>query len=233
MKNLEYIERYFDNELSENEKEAFNLKIQTDESFAKEVAFYLKSKELAKIEQKNRFSALNQDLRQKKSSKNIFLMGGSFAAAASIIIAFFLLFQSDDFSSQQYASNYVKDNLASISTQMSSDKSSLSEGVELYNQHKYQEALLVFQKTTPTPQTTEYQGLCYLQLKEYDKALSQFQELSGNKDLLQNKGDFYQAITLMQKGEEVKAKSLLTKIANNTENVFGKAEAKKILEEWK
>ncbi len=43
--NLEYIESYFQQVLNAEEKQAFEKKCETDEAFAKEVAFYIVTRE--------------------------------------------------------------------------------------------------------------------------------------------------------------------------------------------
>lgn len=224
--NLKYIEHYFDGTLSLEEQQAFNLKIQNEKTFAQDVSFYLKSKNLAKIEQKNRFLELNK---QQGRQKKIFLLS-TFAAAASLILVIFLFIRNDSFSSQEYANNYIKTNLSSISTQMSTENNRINEGIEQYNAGQYETALKIFSQLKYNSLILEYQGLCYLQLKKYDAALLSFEQLSADQTILQNKGDFYQAITLMQKGEFERAKTILMVIKNSSEPIFGKNEAINILQ---
>ncbi len=47
MEYFEYIQQFFDGELSDTQKKEFENKILMDDKFAEEVAFYIKSKKIA------------------------------------------------------------------------------------------------------------------------------------------------------------------------------------------
>ncbi|MGZ8511282.1 MAG: hypothetical protein ACXWWA_12930, partial [Chitinophagaceae bacterium] len=58
MDNLEYIEEYFNEQLSAERKSEFEQKVAADPTFAEEIAFYLSSKQAAAaemIEERERF----------------------------------------------------------------------------------------------------------------------------------------------------------------------------------
>lgn len=220
--NLEYIDDYFAELLPESEQEIFNNRIKNDDVFAKEVALYLQAKKLGHLEKKKQFQELNKSL-NKQSSLSVVKGLGSIAAAAILIIGLWTLFFNNTQTPQEYAQNYINAKLITLDTDMSASKDSLSNAVELYNHKKYSEALSQL-KNIQSPQALEYQGLCYLQLKQFDLALESFKKLSENNDILQNKGYFYQSLVLIEMGNIKEAKTILDTIKTKP-NVFGKMEA--------
>lgn len=220
--NLEYIDDYFAELLPESEKEIFSNRIKNDDEFAKEVALYLQAKKLGHLEKKKQFAELNKSL-NKQPSLSVIKSVGSIAAAAILIIGLWTLFFNNTQTPQEYAQNYINEKLITLDTDMSASQDSLSNAIELYNQKKYSEALSQL-KNIQSPLALEYQGLCYLQLKQYDFALESFKKLSANDDILQNKGDFYQALVLIEMGKQADANVILRTIETKP-NAFGKTEA--------
>jgi tetratricopeptide (TPR) repeat protein len=224
---IAYIESYFEQNHSEKEKEDFDVKIKTDPSFAQEVSFYLQAKALAKIDQKNKFKVLSAEI--SKRPKPIWKTMAIFSAAASILILCTWIFFMKQNSPEQYASHFIDNNFRHLSTQMASEKSSFSEGIEAYNQRRYNDAIQHFKGSDAL--SLEYAGLCRLQLKQYENAIACFQQLSEIKDIYQNKGLFYEALTQIEKGESLLAKPLLLEIIQAKGEVwFGKKEATNLLE---
>lgn len=229
---LPWVEDYFEGRLSAEEKNSFNQQIQTDSNFAREVSFYLQSKQLGQLNRKNELMAHHATMtnQQRTGRTKIIAWGGTFAAAASIVIGFFMFF-NHSFEPQQYAQNYIKDNLTVLQSEMSDTQTLISEGTELYEAGNFEAAAKVFQKDTTNLLMLEYRGVCHLKLQQYAEAIAVFEKLASHHELLQNKGLFYQAITHLKQGQADKAKPILTQIVSNTNDVFGKKEAKEILEQ--
>ncbi|HLA57984.1 MAG TPA: hypothetical protein VK622_04470, partial [Puia sp.] len=75
----------------------------------------------------------------------------------------------------------------------------------------------------------EYAGITALRLKEYDRALSYFEQMETHKGLYSNPAQILQAVTLMERnrpGDAAKAKLLLKKIVSDD------LEGKEFAQEW-
>ncbi|MFY7827650.1 MAG: tetratricopeptide repeat protein [Flectobacillus sp.] len=227
---LAYIEDFCENRLSKEENAQANQRIQSDPSFAKDVAFYLQMRHLSEMERKERLKSLYYSLKQKQKGRMIRLV--SVAAAAVVIILTGILFINQTPTPEEYARLYIKDNLSTLPTTMSDQNDVLSQGVNCYNEGAFEKALALFKQLTSNTQALEYQGLCHLQLKQYPQALSVFGRIAQNKELLENKGKFYEAITLLQMGQKEKAKTIFIEITESNEDIFGKQEAEELLKNW-
>lgn len=242
MDNLDYIDRYFKNELAPEGARQFGDKIESDPAFAEEVAFYLTTLEVAgedaEAGKKQRFREL---YRQKTGSGNkgmVRKLAYLVAAAAVLAGIVFGLYQFETpRSRQQMADRYVVDHLQSLPVHMGGRKNNLQTGFQLYNDGKFVEAQAQFERMIQadtsdfTPK--EYAGIASLRLREYDKALGYFEQLETYSTLYANPALFYQALTLMernQKDDSDKAKQLLQRVVRD--DLDKKESAQAWLKRW-
>ena len=136
-------------------------------------------------------------------------------------------------SPQQLARQYEKEHLTTLPVTMSGRSDSLQTGLRLYNDGKYPEAMVQFesiiQSDTANFTAKEYAGITALHLKEYDKAMSWFEQMETYKGLYSNRAQFLQVVTLMARnlpGAAAKAKQLLQEIVANN------LEGKEFAQEW-
>ncbi|TKK67261.1 tetratricopeptide repeat protein [Ilyomonas limi] len=241
----EYIEAYFTQALSAEERKTFEVRCAEDAAFAKEVAFYLTARSAARevliAEKQKSFAerAMPQQVMVKTAliKKMALRKWISYVAAACIILfvgAYFILKSP---APQQLASQYVKVHFTILSQTMDASRDSLQLGIAAYNSQDYQRALMLFEgvrrNDAANSDAKKYAGLAYLQTKNYDKALECFKELSGMKGLYSNSGDFLQAVTLLQRnnpGDKESAKALLQKVVQ--ENKEGSKQASEWLAQW-
>jgi tetratricopeptide (TPR) repeat protein len=235
---LEYIEAYFKQTLNREERTAFEIRCVNDETFAKDVAFYLTTRQALRetlLEQKN------EDWKDKADEEEItpvipivkrplFQRYITYAAAACLLLAVSVYFFEANKSPQMLASNYVKENYSGLSQHMSGDKDSMTLGIAAYNNKDYDKALLLFQgveqRDSLNDDAKKYAGLAYLQQKNYDKAIQQFDELANMKNLFSNSGNFLKAVALMERnkpGDKEEAKQLLQKVVTEKEDDSDKA----------
>ena len=236
---MEYIESYFQQALSNEEKEAFEQRCETDEVFAKEVALYVTTRQALREELiKEKFQSLKTEAASKDDStpiisirkRPIFSRYVTYAAAACLLlVASVYLFETQT-SPKKYASNYIKSNYSTLSQTMDASHDSLQLGIAAYNNKDYNRALQLFAGVEQTdPQNSDakkYAGLVYLQQQQYDKAIQQFDELSKMK-ILYNAGDFLKAVSLLERnnpGDKEQAKELLQRVADNKEEGHEQAE---------
>jgi tetratricopeptide (TPR) repeat protein len=244
---LEYIDAYFNQQLSPEEARQFEEKISEDKKFADEVAFYLSAKQVLKeqvtLEKKEGFRQL---LAQNSSVTEVHHTGQirkmwvyRLSAAAAILVCVFLawyLFFSTSASPAQMADNYISKNFIKNLPVTMGEPDSLQNGFRLYNEGQYDSALQQFesilQKDTGNYLSKKYLGIVYLTLGNYDKALLYFQQLENNSRY-SNPAIFYQALTLMkrsQPGDKQKARQLLQKVVDN--NLEEKETAQRWLKKW-
>ncbi|HYK47506.1 MAG TPA: tetratricopeptide repeat protein [Parafilimonas sp.] len=241
---LEYIESYFQHTLSPDERKSFEQKCEADEEFAREVAFYVTTRQSLReelLEQKHtewkegreaENLAAVQDIPSIAPAKRSILRSWSaYAAAACLVLAASVYLFEATPSTQKLAANYVNDNYSEISQQMGADlKDSMALGKSAYNDKQYDKAGQVFDafgKDHPDiSDAKKLAGLSYLKQKNYDAALTQFDELA-KMDLHINSGDFLKAVTLLERnnpGDKEEAKKLLQKVIDGQEDGSDKAQ---------
>ena len=226
MNELEYIENYFSDKLSYDDKEAFERRCESDTAFAQEVSFYILTRQQLQTEllQKKRSEFIEQyhelsgtSSESLSDSRTWFSYVAAAAACVLILIAYLTFFQNEKPSA--LAETYIDENLTTLSTTMTSGTDSLALGIGAFNQKDYGTAETIFhslgKNESLAPETTKYLGITYLNTGEYEKAIEQFNELIRYTELYANPGKFYLAITLMKRsreGDKEEAKKLLQEV---------------------
>lgn len=226
---LEYIEAYFEKGLSNAERQSFEERCLHDEEFAKEVAFYIMSREAVREklldQKKQRWREYENEVIETAPPvsspvrKLSFRNWLPYAAAACILLAVALVyFFTGSGTPQRFAKNYIKENYQQLSQNMDASTDSLQQGISEYNKKEYDKALLLFQNVyeahPDNSDAKKYIGFVYLIRKDYDKALVHFDELA-QKRLFSNPGLFLQALTLIErnkKNDKETAKRLLEQV---------------------
>src|ERR1700682_5912633 len=185
MDNLDYIESYFTNEPDADRARKFEERIISDPAFAEEVAFYLSaldvSREESRVAKKEHFKEIykkNQNVRSIPVRKLVYYVAAA-AVIAGVIFGTYVFIKP--VSPQQLAVQYEKEHLQTLGVTMSGQTDSLQTGLRLYNEGKTAEALVQFEKLIQSDTSDftakEYAGIAALRLKEYDIALSYFEQL--------------------------------------------------------
>jgi len=241
MDNLDYIENFFTGEPGADRTREFEERLLSDPAFAEEVAFYLtaqhtsrEASRLAKIEQFKEIYRKNRTTGPSPVRKLVFYIAAA-AVVAGIIFGTYTITNSS--SPQQLADQYIQKNLQTLSVTMSGRNDSLQDGLRLYNEGKTGEALIVFEKIAQSDTSgfnaKKYAGYAALRLKEYEKALSYFEQLEIYTSYYSNPSLLLQAVTLMERnlpGDMAKAKILLQKVVAN--DLEGKELAQEWLKKW-
>jgi len=237
MDNLDYIENFFTNKPGADLTREFEERIKSDPGFAEEVAFYLAAQEVSKeasgLEKKQRFKETYQKNRVIRSVpvKKLIYYIATAAVVSGLIFGTYTFFRPT--SPQQLAGQYEKEQLQTLPVTMSGRSDSLQTGPRLYNDGKYSEALIQFENVlrSDTSQFTarKYAGISALHLKEYDRALTYFEQMATHQGLYSNPAQILQAVTLMDRnlpGDTARAKKLLQEIVTND------LEGKEYAEQW-
>ncbi len=233
----EYIESYFQQTLSSEERVTFEKRIQTDETFAKEVAFYVATRQALHEELLKQKTASWKDEKLQEETapivsmakKSILSKWFTYAAAACLFLVLSVYLFEAKTSPRRLAASYVKTNFSSLSQTMDASRDSLQLGIAAYNNKNYNRALQLFngveKNDSANSDAKKYAGLVYLQQQKYDKAIQQFDALANMK-LFSNPGDFLKAVSLLQRnkpGDKKEAKQLLQKVVNEKEEGFDEA----------
>lgn len=232
---IELIERYFDQDLTSEEKVLLERRLQHDPGFKRlfdqerlligAIKFdgaltdleYLQAIEKEHLLSGLRYSrkANSQPDSQTRVKR---LLPYIMSAAACLLIIVVAIFYFKPDSPQRMASKYTEENLMYLSTTMSDGSDSLRLGIAAYNSKDYDKAGRIFESIAKQKGSLEAiinLGLTYLASGEYDKALHQFDRLANRDDIYVNHGPFYKAVTLMLRsapGDEEVAKEILQEV---------------------
>lgn len=216
-----YIESFFSNQLSDEEKKAFENRCQTDTDFAQEVAFYVKTKygfrKIQKESRKEDFEILRKTI-AKKNQQNFKITVWATAACLFFISIFGWWYLSKP-TIQDLAGEYAQENFITLSSSMDASSDSLQKAIKYYNEGKSNESLRIFEEILlkeRNPKVLEYSGIALYRKGEYDKAIERFRELE-KLPLKSNMGAFYQVITLLKRNKKndlKEAQVLIEKIKN-------------------
>jgi tetratricopeptide (TPR) repeat protein len=243
---LEHIENYFQGTLNAVEAREFEKAIQNDPDFAKEVAFYMSSvatvKDQLNTEKKARFRQVYDSSKMVVADhlapsdskgaivRKIWKYAVAAAVFSAVLVSGYLYTKSP--SPQQMADKFISEEFQTLGVTMGTTADSMTMARQLNDKGKYAEALAIFEnlaKQYPTDvKAREYAGIAALMMKEYDKALQYFQNLSSVQGLNSNPGNFYTAVTLMkrnQPGDNDEAKKILQNVVKNKETHSETAEA--------
>ncbi|MDZ7898443.1 MAG: tetratricopeptide repeat protein [Arcicella sp.] len=226
---FEQIDTYFQGKLSADDKKAFEERLDTDPAFAEDVAFYVASK--ATLQEQNLRKRHAEWLpNRERSKRTVIYTRMTMGIAASLVLLMFgwLLLKKPELTPEQMASVYIEENLMNLPVKMDETQDSLELGKRFYNEKKYPEALSVFRQLIDNePQALEFTGLTTLQMNQFGEAITYFERLSQNTELISNKGKFYLALTYLKQGNTQKGRQILQEVI--TQNLAGKKDAEAFL----
>ncbi|HMG67676.1 MAG TPA: tetratricopeptide repeat protein [Chitinophagaceae bacterium] len=244
---FEYIDGWFHETLSADDARQFEQKIADDPEFAEEVAFYLSAvqalKDEVRREKKETFRQLlaqnpsitNENREGKVTRMRVYQVAAAAAVLVCVFFAWYLFF-SKSATPVEMADNYMSEKFKTLPVTMGTERDSIQDGFQLYNEGKYDSSLQQFetiiQKDTGNYLAKKYTGIVYLRLGNYDKAIEYFSQLE-KYSLFANPAIFYHALTLMkrnQPGDKQKAKQLLQQVVD--EDLEGKDVAQQWLKKW-
>lgn len=240
MSNMEYIEDYFNGDQNDEQKQEFEQRIVNDASFAEDVAFYISAtaviKEELKRQKKERFREIYNQPKIIPVAKRPVKRMWRYVAAASVaaLLGFLSWFVLNTHSSgEQLADQFIEKNWAILDVKMNNGFEDIQRGAALFNDHKLQEALAIFEgvlkEDSKNFNALKYAGIASLRLKQYGNALHYFSLLTADSAMHANPGKLYEAVTLLKRnsaGDEANAKIILREIVEK--DMEGKKEA----EQW-
>lgn len=217
---LALIESFFNDELTEAERQEFEKRCSTDQAFAETVALYVKAqygfKQLHRNQRKAEFEKLRQTIKAPMVAKTTARYW--IAAVAIVCIALLSWLYLREPNLPELADEYVDENFMVLSTTMSSDEDTFRNAIALFNKNELTKAAAIFDSLAENnnPEALKYAGISYLRLENYTVAIEHFETLQ-QQSLQTNPGAFYKALTLLKRKQDndlTEAKKLLEKVKN-------------------
>lgn len=214
---IEYIDAYFSQVLTVDERAIFEKRCLQDEDFAAQVATYIAARQAVQGHmnqvRKQRWrnlqplqSTLNDNVEALTPVRRLTLgKWTAIAAAACLAIIVFIFWPNKHKDLRVASEKYIAQNFQVLGVSMGNTMDSLQHALSWYNQQQYDRSIMIFsgilQRNANEIYALQYRGLSYLMLKNYDAAITDFDRLSTYDDLISNPGYFYKAISLLQRSK--------------------------------
>jgi len=244
MSNIDLIEKYFENSLTPKEQITFNDLLQNDEEFKKEFIFH---KDLKKVIAINRREELKQDLQQfekdfqEKSSGNFLFNKWLIAASITLLLGLGIWFVSNTYfpsNEQLYVQNFEPyRNIVQPIVRGESSKTIEYSAFVAYENKNYHKAINLFNSVNnPNDNYIQfYKAMCLLSLNKSDDAIPVLLLIAmDNKQGSSSKNftemaNWYLALAYLKNGDDDKALSQFSIVANHPTYTFKKEQAKQII----
>jgi hypothetical protein len=254
---FDYIEKYFNGSLTNEEKAHFEKKRFEDKEFDREVSIYEKANAIIRERARNRMKAQLDSIGRNQRpieltdtlSGNRFIRKYWLSMAASILfisaIAFFALNSilkqgTTDTLADLYESGFEKPGIDLVITRSSEKDSNeilWNSGLEFYNKSEYRPALTRFNELLKSPSFVLksaayfYAGICYMQLNVSDSASLYLINVSQSS-ALSDESRWYLALNYINEGNIPDAALILEQIKEN-ENHPRQKEASRLLKKMR
>jgi len=221
--------------MSAEEVEAFEQKLKTDPQFREDFEYNRDLLESMRIHYK---SALKNKLKQldapaddpykKAGTRRFFQVTGIAAAIALLVgVGYALFFTSSDTQAlfEQYYSPYY--NVVDGSERSAGDVSG-ELAMRLYDQQRYEEALLVFKEAiSRNPENHRllfYKAMSHLSISQTDTAIANLQEVMNKpEERLHEPARWYLGLAYLQQGNVDKAKEIFATIESSNDSYSQRA----------
>lgn len=243
MKNFDLIDRYFENILTPKEQLQLSTLLEEDPEFKKEFEFQKDLKLAIAASQREDLRATLQQLEKKAGSKRLLPLPRKWLVAASFVLLTALGFwsvQNRFFPSNEalYREHFepLRNKVMPI-TRGSYVQTIAYRAFAAYESAEYHKAISLFSSVKDPKQDhiLFYKAMCYLSLDKNEEAIDILLPLATNNRSEGAAGDYseearwYLALAYLHQGEEQKAVSQFSLIAEKGEGVFKNEEAKEIL----
>ena len=156
------------------------------------------------------------------------------SAVAVVIIAFLIQYNTRTLSTETLYAEYSNwQDLPSLTLQ-NTTANILAEGEQLFLTNEYAKAIVIFSEIAenqslknelPNPYVLSYLGASYLEINDYENALSTFDQLLRSNSVDSSKGYWYKAMVYLKQGNKEKVREELKLILGDEDNFnFQKAQ---------
>ncbi|MEM7373833.1 MAG: hypothetical protein AAF587_34740 [Bacteroidota bacterium] len=235
------VQKYLANELSEEERLAFEKRFSEEPEFAKEARALLQVEQLilADSMQMRKEAFLREFPQERKQEGPIRFLSWQMSIAASIVILFIgagvwvWLKQSSAMTSEQLFAAHYEPLRVYTERSGSPDDSLLKGAHRLFHEGKYQASLLEYQKVLlrknaiDSTQALLFSGFSHMELGQGQQALEYFQMIQSAGAIAH--ADWYSALAHLQMGNEAEARDALTQILGYQDHYYH-TQAKELLQ---
>lgn len=248
----EIIDQYLNQQLSGDQLDAFEAKLNNDPDFKKEIemqafihrgANKLGQDEMHAKLKKIRAEVLHTPakkteepkakvvpLGQKKKIRSLLRWGMAAAIALAIGASIYIIANHQTMSTDDLYANYYQPYTEEITVRGDNTNASVQEVTQLYKDKKYREALPAFLRLLAAePDNAELQlvvGICQLELDNFDKASQSFSSVTN--PLYKDQAQWYLAMTFLKQNDLASAGTILKTIQSGD---FNYQKAQEILEQ--
>lgn len=237
MNYIEQIEKYLGGQLSPDELQAFNMRLQNDEAFAEVFAMYNSietemhetedEKELRKtlsgISQKH-FDAATPPAKivTLKPNHTKWLLYATAAAASITILLFLKPWQNKALTNDQLYARYATVQELPVVVRGANEDSLLIKATTFYNQAKYAVALVWLDSITrQKPSEAQLQlalGICFVETGKYDSAISRFDSLAVHESVYKYDAVEWKGLTYLKQNRTAECIAALKLIPTDAAN---------------
>lgn len=211
--------KYFEQQLSEEEKVLFASLLQNDAEFAKEVAYQQNVKKAIVLNEREALKHTLQSIESEKKSKKIHILYW-FSAAAVILffgglVWFQLLSSTPEKLYQEYYQSYP--NVVAPTVRGDSERNLKSDAFYEYDSGNYEKSLELFSKIYAEEEVDYalfYQAMSLIELKRYEEAIASFDQFkTADNNAFSPFVKWYKALSYLKLNEKEKAVLLLQELA--------------------
>ena len=245
MKNIDLIDKYFENNLTPKEQLLFNDLLHSDEEFKSEFVFQKDLKKVISITQTENLKSTLQNFEKKINNKSkVLFLPKKWLVAASIIllVGFGFWFINNSYfpsNEQLYTQNFEPyRNIVQPVVRGESINSIEYKAFVAYENKNYHKAINLYNSVdnTNADYIQFYKAMCYLSLNKTNEAINLLLPVatSSNKSTSDKNFDelsnWYLGLAYLKNGENGKALSQFSLIANHPTNTFKQEESKEIID---
>ena len=244
LKHIEEIENFAEGKLPEEERIAFEERIETDKELAKELQLYYQIIEGIKAnavdELKKEMQALDKELDQsliieKETPIKNFAEKKSFgykkagiAAGIFLLITvslYYFVFSTPE-NKQLYAQFHIKDK--GLPVTMATTTNPMNSVMNFYKLGNYEEALQAISQLAENDTVVFYKSVILMELQRLPDAINEFKKVSENSAFY-FKSQYYSGLCVLAAGDKKNAKQIFSEIAGTQNHPFA-TEAKQLLQ---
>jgi len=234
MKNESLIVKFFENALSEEERQAFDALMTSDENFRKEVALRQELQEVITLDDRETLKQELQALEQPKTSKKPWLLPVAASVVILLGVSSFWFFGNQAQSTEDLFNSHFEPyrNVVQPIERGDSSASPRVNAFKAYEQGNYTEALNGFNeliKTDNDPTIKFYKANTLLKTGNTEKAIVLLESNMKQTDSLAEKHHWYLALAYIKNGNLEAAKTQLNLLLNNPDSEYKKIESKQLL----
>jgi len=243
MKNIELIDKYFENTLTPKEQLLFNDLLHSDKDFKSEFVFQKDLKKVISITQTENLKSMLQGFEKELSNNSkVFFLPKKWLIAASIILLIgfgFWFINNSYFPSNEklYARNFEPyRNIIQPVVRGKNINSIEYKAFVAYENKNYHKAINLYNSVdnTDADYIQFYKAMCYLSLDKTNEAINLLLPVATSNNQsdknFNEMANWYLGLAYLKNEENKKALSQFSLIANHPTNTFKQKEAKEIIE---